>query len=64
MRAIVVHEFGNYQEKAKLENQPIPEPGPGEVVVRNKAAGISFGMSLTMAGKYQRKPPLPFTPGT
>jgi len=64
MRAIVVREFGHYQEKAKLEKLAIPEPGAGEVVVRNKAAGISFGMSLTMAGKYQRKPPLPFTPGT
>ncbi|WP_373086191.1 NADPH:quinone oxidoreductase family protein [Sneathiella sp.] len=64
MRAIVVREFGPYREKAKLETLPIPEPGPGEVVVRNKASGVSFGMSLTIAGKYQRKPPLPFVPAT
>lgn len=62
MRAIVVHEFGPYQEKAKLENVPVPTPGQGEVVVRNTAAGVSFAASLNIAGKYQRKPPLPFTP--
>ena len=28
------------------------------------AAGVSFATSLVVAGKYQRKPPLPFTPGT
>ncbi|MBL4906218.1 MAG: alcohol dehydrogenase catalytic domain-containing protein, partial [Sneathiella sp.] len=64
MRAIIVREFGPYQSNATLETLPIPEPGPGEVVVRNKAVGVSFGMSLTIAGKYQRKPPLPFTPAT
>ncbi len=64
MRAIIVRKFGHYQDVAKLENLPIPNPGPGEVVVQNKAAGVSFAMSLVMAGKYQRKPPLPFTPGT
>jgi NADPH2:quinone reductase len=64
MRAIVVREFGRHREQAKLETLAIPEPGPGEVVIRNKIAGVSFGMALTIAGKYQRKPPLPFTPGT
>ena len=60
MRAIVVREFGHHHAQAKLETLPIPEAGPGEVVIRNKVAGISFGMALTVAGKYQRKPPLPF----
>ncbi|OUR77796.1 hypothetical protein A9Q83_09770 [Alphaproteobacteria bacterium 46_93_T64] len=64
MRAIVIKEFGHYREKAVLETLLIPEPGPGQVVVQNKIAGVSFAMSLVMAGKYQRKPPLPFTPGT
>ncbi len=62
MRAIVVHEFGHYHQKATLEKHPIPTPGPDEVVVKNLAAGISFAASLVVAGKYQRKPPLPFTP--
>ncbi|WP_169545305.1 NADPH:quinone oxidoreductase family protein [Sneathiella aquimaris] len=62
MRAIVVREFGHYRDKAHLETLPIPVAGPGEVVVRNTATGISFAASLNIAGKYQRKPPLPFIP--
>ena len=64
MRAIVVKEYGHYKNMAKLETLPIPKPGPGEVVVRNKAAGVSFATSLNIAGKYQRKPPLPYIPST
>ncbi|MCR9214286.1 MAG: NADPH:quinone oxidoreductase family protein [Proteobacteria bacterium] len=64
MRAIVIHEFGPYQETAKFEELPVPKPGPGEVVIRNKAAGISFATSLKIAGKYQRRDPLPYVPGT
>ncbi|MBE7635973.1 zinc-binding dehydrogenase [Sneathiella sp. P13V-1] len=64
MRAIVVHEFGHYLTAANLENLPIPTPGPGDVVVKQKACGVSFATSLTIAGKYQRKPPRPFSPVT
>jgi NADPH2:quinone reductase len=64
MRAIVVREFGHPHEKAKLEELPVPTPGPGEVVVKNMAAGISFAMSLNIQGKYQRKAPLPYIPGS
>ncbi|MEH6545559.1 MAG: NADPH:quinone oxidoreductase family protein [Sneathiella sp.] len=65
MRAIIVREYGPYQKEAKLEDISKPEaPGAGEVLIRNKAAGVSFATSLNIAGKYQRKPPLPFVPGT
>ena len=64
MRAIVVHEFGHYLTAANLENLPVPSPGKGEVVVKQKASGVSFATSLTIAGKYQRKPPRPFSPIT
>jgi len=62
MRAIVVREFGHYKDVAKLETLPNPEPGPDDVIVRNKAAGVSFAASLNIAGKYQRKAPLPYIP--
>lgn len=64
MRAIVVREFGPHHEFAKLEDLEIPTPGPGEVVTQNKMAGISFAMSLNIQGKYQRKAPLPYIPGS
>ena len=41
----------------------MPEPGPGEVRVRVKAAGVNFPDLLMSQGKYQMKPPLPFIPG-
>jgi len=40
-----------------------PEPKPGEVRVRNRAAALNFFDILQIQGKYQVKPPFPFTPG-
>ncbi len=42
---------------------PIPEPPPGTVRIRHHAAGVNFYDTLQIQGKYQVKPPLPFTPG-
>ena len=36
----------------------------GQVRIRIKAAGVSFATTLVIAGKYQRRPPFPFAPGT
>ena len=46
-----------------LEDIPVPEPGPGQVLIRNHAAGLNFFDILQVQGKYQIKPPFPFTPG-
>jgi NADPH2:quinone reductase len=40
-----------------------PEPRPGQVVVDVRAAGVNFVDALFVQGKYQIKPPVPFTPG-
>ena len=47
-----------------LELADIAEPtaGPGEAVVRVEAAALNFFDTLIIAGKYQTKPPLPFSP--
>jgi NADPH2:quinone reductase len=42
---------------------PDPAPGPGEVLVRNRAAGVNFFDLLQIGGKYQGKPAFPFVPG-
>jgi NADPH:quinone reductase len=39
-------------------------PGPGQVVVQMKAAGVNFPDVLIIQNKYQFKPPLPFSPGS
>ncbi|MGI9475626.1 MAG: NADPH:quinone oxidoreductase family protein [Hyphomicrobiaceae bacterium] len=63
MRAIVCHEFTDYHN-LKVEQMPVPEAGDDWVQIDTHAAGISFATSLVIAGRYQRKPPRPFAPGT
>ena len=46
-----------------IEDLPDLDAGRGEVVVDVKAAGVNFPDVLTVQGKYQVRPPLPFTPG-
>ncbi|GED99298.1 NADPH:quinone oxidoreductase family protein [Gordonia crocea] len=41
-----------------------PRPGPGQYLVDIKACGVCFPDVLMSHGKYQMRPPLPFTPGT
>jgi NADPH2:quinone reductase len=47
----------------ELGEVAMPEPGPGQVRVRNHAAALNFFDVLQIQGKYQVKPPFPFTPG-
>jgi NADPH2:quinone reductase len=46
-----------------LEEVPDPAPGPGEALIQVEAAALNFFDILLCQGKYQEKPPLPFTPG-
>jgi NADPH2:quinone reductase len=46
-----------------LADLPEPVAGAGEAVVSIKAVGLNFYDTLIIAGKYQTKPPLPFSPG-
>ncbi|MEM7279454.1 MAG: NADPH:quinone oxidoreductase family protein [Pseudomonadota bacterium] len=62
MRALVCKKFGP-TSALSLDTLDRPEPGPGEVLIEVRAAGINFPDLLTVEGKYQMKPPLPFTPG-
>jgi NADPH2:quinone reductase len=63
MKAIVVREWGP-PEVMKLEDVPTPAPGPGQVLVRVKAAGVNPVETYVRAGTYPRKPSLPYTPGS
>lgn len=47
-----------------LADIPSPTLGAGQVRIGIHYAGVSFATSLVTEGKYQRKPPLPFSPGT
>jgi NADPH:quinone reductase-like Zn-dependent oxidoreductase len=50
-------------EQMTLGEVPVPEPGPQEVRIRNRAAALNFFDILQIQGKYQVKPAFPFTPG-
>jgi NADPH2:quinone reductase len=62
MKAIRVREFGP-PEVMKLEDVPDPVPGPGQVVVRVRAAGVNPVETYIRSGSYANKPVLPYTPG-
>lgn len=61
-RAYVCRELGDYRDLA-IEAVALPNPGPGEVLIENRAFAIGFPDLLMVQGKYQHKPELPFTPG-
>ena len=63
MRAVLCESWRDFDE-LELKEVPPPPMRPGGVRIRVEAAGVSFATQLVVAGKYQRKPPLPFTPGT
>lgn len=62
MRAVVCHTIGP-PELLEVREVPPPQPGPGEVVVAVRAAGVNFPDALVIQGKYQRRLDTPFTPG-
>jgi NADPH:quinone reductase len=51
-------------ESLTWREAPTPVPGPGEVLIAVKAASLNFPDLLTVQGKYQFKPPMPFVPGS
>ncbi|HXX51002.1 MAG TPA: NADPH:quinone oxidoreductase family protein [Xanthobacteraceae bacterium] len=62
MKAILCTHFGTPDE-LRLEEVEAPRAEPGEAVVRVKATALNFFDTLIIAGKYQHKPPFPFSPG-
>jgi len=62
MKALLCKQHG-LPDTLVVEELPDPLPGPGEVVVDMKAAGVNFPDVLIIQNKYQFKPALPFSPG-
>jgi len=60
MRAAVVTEFG---APLVVKGLPIPEPGPGQVLVRMEASGICHTDIHAAHGDWPVKPNPPFIPG-
>lgn len=62
MQRVIVERLGAPSE-LRLVEAPTPTPGPGEVLVEVRAAGVNFFDALIIAGKYQLRPEPPFGPG-
>ena len=62
VRTIVVRTFGN-PDVMRVEEQPIPDPGPTQVLVRVRAAGVNPVDAYIRGGTHGRRPTLPYTPG-
>lgn len=60
MRAAVVTEFG---KPLTIQEVPIPEPGPGEVLVKVMACGVCHTDLHAAEGDWPVRPTLPFIPG-
>ena len=58
MKAIRYHEVGG-PEVLRLEEVPDPVPGPGEVRIRVRAAGVNFADTERRRGLYDARAPLP-----
>jgi NADPH2:quinone reductase len=63
MRGVLVKEYTEF-ENLRVEDCPPQTLQPGQLRIKTQAAGVSFATSLMVSGRYQRKPPLPFVPGT
>src|SRR5476649_1329894 len=61
MKALLCTRYGT-PDDLELTDIADPVSGPGEAVVRVAAAALNFFDTLIIAGKYQQKPPFPFSP--
>jgi NADPH:quinone reductase len=61
VKAILCTRFGTPDDLV-LADIPEPTPAAGEVVAKVVAVGLNFFDTLIIAGKYQKKPPFPFSP--
>ena len=61
MKALVCTRLGG-PDDLEIHDLPDAVAGPGEVVVRVEAAALNFFDTLIIAGTYQVKPELPFSP--
>ena len=62
MRAVICRAWGPIDDLT-VEDVAPPTPGRGQVVIDVHAAGVNYADSIMVAGRYQTRPTLPFSPG-
>ena len=62
MKALICEAYGPIANLV-VRDVPSPVPGPRQLLIEVRAASVNFPDALMVQGRYQVKPPLPFTPG-
>ncbi len=62
MRAVVCRAWGDVGD-LRLEEVVAPTAGPAEVLIAVKATAVNYADAIMVAGRYQTRPELPFSPG-
>jgi len=62
MRAALCRGWGAVEDLT-IEDVPAPAPATGEVLIAVKATAVNYADAIMVAGRYQTRPPLPFSPG-
>ena len=62
MRVVLCDRLGD-PSVLKIEERPIPELGPADLLIKVGAASVNFPDVLMLSGGYQHMPELPFVPG-
>ena len=62
MKTVIVTRFGG-PEVLEVREVSVPEPGPGEVRIRVKAAGLNYADIMQREGLYPGGPKAPFGAG-
>jgi len=63
MRALVVEQLLPDYAGCVVKEIPTPEPGPGEVRIKVRAAAVNFPDLMQTRGDHQHKPTVPFVGG-
>lgn len=62
MKAVRADRLGSIDDYRIVETER-PAPGKGQVLIRVAACGVGYVDALVALGRYQVKPPVPYTPG-
>ena len=50
-------------DELTLQEVAPPQPGPDQVVIDVAATAVNYADAIMVAGRYQTRPPFPFSPG-
>ncbi len=62
MRAVICRAWGDVDD-LRVEDVATPTPAADEVLIDVRATAVNYADAIMVAGRYQTRPPFPFSPG-